>query len=366
MLYNISCFLFIKMKRNVRFLLLAVLIALSVYSCAEKNTFAKPDDLAGFFDKKEVTIAVTDSGLGGLSIVADAAEKMRKLKIFGRVKFIFFNALFSNQGGYNRLKTREEKIRIFDSALNSLEQKYSPDLILIGCNTLSVFYDETEFSQKTKIPVIGIIEAGAELIAQDLKAHPESKVILFATQTTVAENTHKSKLLAKGFLSERIIPQPCPDLIPYIETGYDSTETEMLIFAYVDEALQQVCSKASPILVSLNCTHYGYSLPLWEKAFENLNVKPLAILNPNSRMVDFLFRPRRHNRYMQSDISVRVVSMVEISQEQIASIGEYIKKQSPQTAEALENYDLEEKLFKWEKFLKQTYPQTGSQSEPQS
>ena len=223
----INHFLFWLFKmRNVGWFLFAALIIPIINSCAEKSTFAKQDDLTGFFEKKDVTIAVTDSGLGGLSVVADAAERMRELKVFNRVNFVFFNSLFSNEGGYNRLKTREEKILIFDAALQSLEQKISPALILIGCNTLSTFYHETDVSQRTGIPVIGIVEAGADLIAQNLRAHPESKVILFATPTTVAENAHKTRLLAKGFLDERIIPQPCPDLIPYIERGYDSAETE--------------------------------------------------------------------------------------------------------------------------------------------
>jgi len=338
-------------KHTIQTLSLIVIGILVFSSCTDRQTFAKEDNLANFFSKREVTIAVTDSGLGGLSILGDAAERMKKENVFQKVHFVFFNALFSNEGGYNSLKTRDQKIEMFNSALESLEEKYSPDLILIGCNTLSVLYSSTSFSQNSIIPVVGIVKSGVDLIAQNLRTHPESKVILFGTQTTVSEGTYTQKLEERGFLPERVIPQACPELVSYIEKGYDSDETEMLILAYVDEALQKLGNPEPELYVSFNCTHYGYSLELWEKAFESLGVKPRAFLNPNFRMNDFLFQSLRTGRYKKTDVSVRVVSMVEIEKKRIRSIGTWLERLSPQTADALRNYTHDPKLFEWEKFV---------------
>jgi len=338
-------------KHTIQTLSLIVIGILVFSSCTDRQTFAKEDNLANFFSKREVTIAVTDSGLGGLSILGDAAERMKKENVFQKVHFVFFNALFSNEGGYNSLKTRDQKIEMFNSALESLEEKYSPDLILIGCNTLSVLYSSTSFSQNSIIPVVGIVKSGVDLIAQNLRTHPESKVILFGTQTTVSEGTYTQKLEERGFLPERVIPQACPELVSYIEKGYDSDETEMLILAYVDEALQKLGNPEPELYVSFNCTHYGYSLELWEKAFESLGVKPRAFLNPNFRMNDFLFQSLRTGRYKKTNVSVRVVSMVEIEKKRIRSIGTWLERLSPQTADALRNYTHDPKLFEWEKFV---------------
>ncbi len=324
---------------------------LAFNSCADRQTFAKEDKLADFFNKKEVTIVVTDSGLGGLSILGDAVERMKTAKTFQRVDFVFYNALFSNEGGYNSLQTRQQKVRMFNSALESLEEKYSPDLILIGCNTLSVLYNDTYFSRKSVIPVVGIVDAGVDLIAQNLKTHPAAKVILFGTQTTVSEGTYKQKLVQKGFLPERIVSQACPELVSYIEKGYNSDETEMLVLAYVDDALQKLGNSAPELYVSFNCTHYGYSLKLWEKAFKTFGVRPRAFLDPNFRMNDFLFQAQRVNRYKNSDISVRVVSMVDIEKNRIQSIGTWLEELSPQTANALRNYTHDPSLFEWKKFI---------------
>ena len=308
------------------------------------NMLSSPD-FSRFFQRERVAIAVTDSGLGGLSVMAEAIRKMKEAGVFRRVDFVFFNALFSLEGGYNSLKTREEKVQIFSSALESMEKKFHPDLILIGCNTLSVLYEDTAFSRKTKIPVIGIVEAGVEIISQNLRNRPDAMVIIFGTPTTISENTHKKRLLEQGFDSARIISQSCPELENYIEKDSAGDETEMLISACVEEALQKMPSPAPPLLVSLNCTHYGYSLPLWEKAFHDAGIKPLAILNPNSRMIDSLFKPESLNRYKKTEITVRVVSMVEINREKIQSLGKWLQGPSPETAAALSHYEHNPSLF---------------------
>lgn len=340
------------MKNDVRALLLLFFVFLICASCAENPTFSREDSTHNFFGKNKVTIAVVDSGLGGLSILADAAERSKNWKGFQKINFIFFNALFSNESGYNTLKNHQEKVCIFDSALGSLEKHYNPDLILIGCNTLSVLYDDTDFAERTTIPVRGIIDPGVDLTSDSLKAYPESKVILFATQTTVAQNTHKSQLLKKGFLPERIVYQACPELARYIEADYRGDDTEMLILAYVDEALQKVSNRRAPLLVSLNCTHYGYSLDLWKNAFHSLGIEPLAILNPNARMNDFLFEDRYQNRFKNTEISVQVVSMVEIGEKKVESLGSFLFPLSPQTADALRKYLWREDLFEWKTCLK--------------
>jgi glutamate racemase len=340
------------MKISFRVLLPFFLLILICASCAENPTFAQEDSFLNLFRRNEVTIVITDSGLGGLSILADAVERSKNWKSFQKINFIYFNALFSNQGGYNTLETHQEKVSIFDSALNSLEDRCNPDLILIGCNTLSIIYDDTSFSKRTKTPVKGIIDAGVNVAYDALKVHPESKIILFATQTTVAQNSHKDQLLKKGFLPERIVYQACPELARYIEADYKGDETEMLIFAYVDEALQKISDRSTPLLVSLNCTHYGYSIDFWKNAFRGLGVEPLAFLNPNAKMNDFLFCPQFQNRFQNTDTSVRIVSMVEISKKKMESLGTFLHPLSPQTVEALQEYEWKEDLFEWKNFIK--------------
>jgi glutamate racemase len=338
-------------KRHIRITLAILALVTAFDSCMERQPLSFEDNLGGFFQKKEVTIAVTDSGLGGLSILAEAVERMRNSNIFRKVDFVFFNALFSSQGGYNSLKTQKEKTSIFDSALRSLTSEYKPDLILIGCNTLSILYESTPFAVEKNALVVGIVDSGVDLIARTLKNHPQAKVILLGTQTTVEEGTHKKRLLDMGFLSDRIVTQACPDLVSYIEKGRSSDETELLIFAYADEALRKLSDPEISFYVSFNCTHYGYSLDLWEQAFLSLGVSPKAFLNPNSDMIHFLFPPELRESFRKTEIKIQVVSMVEIGADQIVSIGGWLNKVSPQTAEALKDYRLNRDLFEWKKHV---------------
>lgn len=308
-------------------------------------------NLRPLFRKKAVSIAVTDSGLGGLSVMAGAARRMRKAGIFERANFVFFNALFSAEGGYNSLATRKEKILVFSSALESLEKRCRPDLILIGCNTLSVLYEDTPFSRKTKTPVVGIVGAGVELISRKLEDHPKASVIIFGTPTTISEGTYARELEKRGFASERVYSQACLELESFIEQDYRGDETEMLIAGCVDEALEKLGPALPPLLVSLNCTHYGYSMPLWEKAFEEAGSKPLAILSPNSRMIEPLFEEKYLGRFDETEVTAKVVSMVEISRSKIDSLGEWLKSLYPEVADALRAYERVPDLFEWEKFV---------------
>jgi len=329
--------------------LLAIFYLGQAPSCLEHQ---QPADLGPFFAKRQVTIGVTDSGLGGLSIMAEAAARLKEAKIFEKADFVFFNALFSNESGYNSLKTRAEKIAVFNSALESLEKNYRPDLILIACNTLSVLTRETSFSKKAKIPVVGIVDAGVGMFLGALKMNPAASLILFGTETTIGEEEHKRKLMEAGIPEKRIVAQACPELAGYIENGYESDETALLIESYVEKALAELADPRAPVYAGLVCTHYGYSLSLWNKAFEERGQKLQGILNPNSRMLDFLFESGDKNRARTTEISARVVSMVEIAENKRQSLGGWLGKVSSEVAAALANYELKADLFSWREYIK--------------
>lgn len=294
-----------------------------------------------------ITIVVTDSGLGGLSVVADAARKLAAAGTYRHVELVFYNALFTDQGGYNSLKDRDQKVRIFSRALQEFQARSHPDVILIACNTLSVLYPDTEFRAGTRTPVRGIVEGGVELIAENLPAQAPGKVILFATETTVEEGTHQAALLTRGLAAQNIVTQACPELASYIELGFDSLETEFLIDAYVAEALAVAGEIDGPLYVSFNCTHYGYALEAWRTAFAARNIPVAGFLNPNETMIDFLLTETIQPRDESTSVTVRVVSMVEIPEQARRSIGRRLHEISPETEAALQSYEWVPDLFPW-------------------
>lgn len=316
-------------------------------SMTVKLNIQKPmsQNLEHFFNKEEVTIAVTDSGLGGVSIAADVVEKIKITGVFRKVHIIFFNALFDIKSGYNKLKTNKEKVRIFNKVLNSLHKNFKPDLILIGCNTLSVIYHDTSFSTDTTIPVIGMVEEGVNLIMEKYFSEPKAYIIIFATDTTIFKATHKRMLIERGVQPEKIISIACGDLADKIEQGYQSRETRIAVARYVAEAINKINNPALPLIISLNCTHYGYIVNTFKKAFEQNGITPVAVLNPNSRMSDFIFHEDKLNRFEETDVSIEIVAKVFIFPHVRKSISELVGITSMQTARALTNYERDENLF---------------------
>jgi glutamate racemase len=291
------------------------------------------------------TVAVTDSGLGGLSVMAEAAARLEKAGIHKRVDLVFFNALFTDEGGYNSLPTRQEKIRVFDAALRALEREVRPDLILVACNTLSVLLPDTPFFRETTIPMQGIVEPGVEMFWQALIANPEARLILFGTETTIAEDSHRRRLVETGVPAERLIVQACPELQSYIETDWQSGDTGLLISAYVDEATAGLPQPPPPLLAGLVCTHYGYSRDLWAAAFTEQGLAGVTILDPNAKLAEWLVPQGAKRRFDKTDITARVVSMVDIPQAKRDKLAAWLERVSPAVAAALRAAEIRPGLF---------------------
>lgn len=338
-----------------RFLVLTCGLALILAATGASACSPAPDTdpWAALRAKDAITIAITDSGLGGLSVVADAERKLREHGGFDEVELVFCNALFAPGVGYNALTDRDEKVRVFSRALQGLQDRFAPDIILIACNTLSVIYDDTEFAATTATPVVGIVEGGVDLIAERLLARDDAHAILFATRTTVEEDSHRKALAERGVARERVIAQACPELASYIEQGFDGAETAFLIDAYVADALAALPDGQGPLYASLNCTHYGYALAAWRDAFAARGLELAGVLNPNTSMIDFLLPAPPRDRDAPAAVTVRIASMVEIAADRRASLGRYLREISPATADALDAYELLPDLFVWRDALEE-------------
>ena len=62
-------------------------------------------------------------------------------------------------------------------------------------------------------------------------------------------------------------------------------------------------------------------------------------------MADFMFKPPYLHRYPRTEVGVEVVSKLEITEKERASIGPLLETVSPALAEAFRSYTLDPKLF---------------------
>lgn len=320
--------------------------------------------------RPDLTIAVTDSGLGGLSVAADLAARLPASGIARAARVVFVNALFDDGVWYNDLASEAEKARVFDAALAAIELRCRPDRILIACNTLSVFYGRTQHARQAATPAVSIIPIGVELIEQALREAPDATAIVFATKGTIDSGAHRRELARRGVPGSRVVGQACPRLSTAIEHDPLGAETAARIREFVAEAVARLPAPArgggaasvrgvSPrgsapgstpgvatrLIASLNCTHFGYAGPLWAQAFAELGFPSVRVLDPNPRMADVVLDAYGPRRFAATQTRVEVVSKTELPADVRASLGRLLRATSPATAEALAHYERVPDLF---------------------
>ncbi len=75
-------------------------------------------------------ILITDSGVGGLSVVAYAERFVRTHGFTAPVRLTFANAAPENDYGYNSMPSREPKLETFDRFLRNVTERFAPDSIM--------------------------------------------------------------------------------------------------------------------------------------------------------------------------------------------------------------------------------------------
>ena len=96
-------------------------------------------------------IVVTDSGVGGLSVVAYAERFVRMQGFDEPVRLTFANAAPANDYGYNAMPSRAAKLETFDCFLRNAAARFAPDMIYVACNTLSVLLPDTPYVAQAEI-----------------------------------------------------------------------------------------------------------------------------------------------------------------------------------------------------------------------
>ncbi len=279
-------------------------------------------------------ILITDSGVGGLSVVAYAERFVRTHGFTEPVRLTFANAAPENDYGYNSMPSREVKIETFDRFLRNVTERFEPDSIYVACNTLSVLLPDTPYFRDAVIPVKGIVETGVDLVLKELEADPASVAIIFGTQTTIDAGTYPRLLVARGVEPSRIVSQACPGLADTISEDREGSRTASEIRRWVATALDKVDRPAAPIVACLACTHYGYRRDQFSTAFADAGVTA-TVINPNERAVDDLF-PRAEGAV--HDVEVEFVTRYAIPAATVEALTFFLSEISPRTVAAMRNF----------------------------
>ena len=206
---------------------------------------------------REAPIGVFDSGVGGLTV---AREIMRNLP---SEKIVYFGDTARVPYGS---KSKDTVIRYSSQIVHFLREQ-NVKAIVIACNTASAFALEA-VQDKLDIPVLGVIEAGARVAAEETK---NKRVGVIGTVGTVGSGIHESYL--KRLDPEiTVIGKACPLFVPLVEEGWlhDSVTVEV-----ASRYLQELKDEQVDTLI-LGCTHY----PLIRSTIQEVMGEKVRLVNP--------------------------------------------------------------------------------------
>jgi len=195
--------------------------------------------------KKPVTrIGVFDSGVGGLTVLRELLRREPG------AEYLYFGDTARLPYGS---KSAATVAKYAISAARFLQDQGAEHLV-IACNTASALALDA-IADAVRVPVLGVIEPGAEEAARSSKS---GKVIVIATEGTVGSHAYREALQARGIIA---LEKACPLFVPLVEEGWtDHPVCEQVAHIYLDDLFTQHFEEADVLV--LGCTHYPLLKPL--------------------------------------------------------------------------------------------------------
>ena len=206
---------------------------------------------------RNAPIGIFDSGVGGLTV---AREIMRNLPA---EKLVYFGDTARVPYGN---KSRDTVIR-FSRQIVRFLQTQEVKAVVVACNTASAFALET-VQEELEIPVLGVIEAGARVAAQETR---NKKVGVIGTIGTVNSRIHESRL--KSYDPDiTVFGKACPLFVPLVEEGWLH---DQITYEIAGRYLQELKDERIDTLI-LGCTHY----PLIRSTIGKVMGEQVRLVNP--------------------------------------------------------------------------------------
>jgi glutamate racemase len=281
-------------------------------------------------------ISVLDAGFGGLGVVAalDPTPDRLPEPEAPTLSVCFLNATPSNELGFNQLPDDAARLATLAAALRRARAE-GPDGVFVACNTLSALLPALAD------PAPGIIEVGVDLLAEQLRAHPEEPVLLLGTETTVRSEAHRRGLAERGFDTSRLEAVACPRLETCISRDPDGEEVLRSATAFLRLGLERLGGRrASWTALFLACTHYGYREGHLSTALRSLGPQP-RILNPNRGFA------RRIQAALPAweGLRVRFLSRYRPPREELENVPRLLRPLSLATARAVDTWEWAPDLY---------------------
>ncbi|MBC7794983.1 MAG: glutamate racemase [Clostridia bacterium] len=206
--------------------------------------------------RNSAPIGVFDSGIGGLTVVTALTHELpaESLIYLGDTARVPYGT------------KSPDVIRRYALRCSQFLVEQGAKLVVIACNTASAA--AADIVRKTlAMPVVGVIEPGAELAARTTK---NGRVGVIGTESTIASGAYQLALAAINPALE-VFAKSCPLFVPLAEEGYAEHAATRLL---AEEYLRPLVADGIDTLV-LGCTHY----PLLSSVIAEVCGSGVAVIN---------------------------------------------------------------------------------------
>jgi glutamate racemase len=185
-------------------------------------------------------IGIFDSGMGGLTVMRALVERLPG------EGFVYLGDTARLPYG---TKSADTVTRYAIQAASVLT-KHRVKLVVVACNTASSVALPVLTSALSPMPVIGVIEPGAEAA---LAAAPAGPIAVIGTESTVKGGAYVRAIQARG-VRVPVIQKACPLFVALAEEGLvDGPIVELVAARYLVPLLATV---PAPACLVLGCTHF--------------------------------------------------------------------------------------------------------------
>jgi glutamate racemase len=196
-------------------------------------------------------IGVFDSGFGGLTVLKELVA------LVPDADYLYFGDTARLPYGS---KSAETVAKYAIGAAHYLEQ-HGAQMLVIACNTATALALE-QITQASGVPVVGVVEPGAERAAAASRA---GKVVVIGTEATITSHAYSKALEARRVHTRE---KACPLLVPLVEEGWaEHSVAEQVARIYLTEAFADGFESADVLV--LGCTHYPLLKPLLHRLAPN-------------------------------------------------------------------------------------------------
>ncbi len=207
-------------------------------------------------EQARLPIGLFDSGVGGLTVLKALRQRMpcEDMLYLGDTARLPYGT-----------KSSETIARYALQATSKLVERHIK-LLVVACNTATSVALDTLREAYPGIPVIGVVEPGAQA---SCRASLQGRIAVIATESTIRGRAYH-KAIHRLRPQAHIVGQACPLFVPLAEEGWvDGPIAESIAARYLDPIFKPASGSdrvETPDCLVLGCTHF----PLLARAIRNV------------------------------------------------------------------------------------------------